>query len=487
MTGDSTDDGGTSDSGSGSNGRDGPGRTPQEQPAQRNPAWHFTVVTSAFTLATAYSPYTLGAAGWGLGSAFWAYSIGATWWSGVLIGRCVLDGRKRGVPSTYPEMMRDAFGLPGFCFAAVMQVATYYMLCVALLVNIANWLLLMQAIVRPEAPAPGGAPLRLCLWQWIIVAGCVATLLAQVKTFRSVMPLAVVSAVSTLARQGILYYQIGSQDLLSRCAPSFGGVTPQSAFNSLATTGFLFGGHGIFPEEMRELRRPESFFKALHWAYAIMVAVYLTNAYVAYAVWGDWVAGDVQFNWPLNRATLASAILSCVWALIGMAMSHVMMLSLVEQRIEACWRARASSEVAPPPCSAAVVRLARFSLRAAVVWSEVFFAVMLSGAGIENIQALVGALGFPALTYYAPFAAYWRLLAKRESAWLQVGFLLVGLSGTCLMIFGVYSSLAGIAEDMRTYSLFDTSKCSSSAILNVSSCSNPCHSAYGDGATCIAA
>jgi len=269
---------------------------------------------------------------------------------------------------------------------------------------------------------------------------------------------------------------VASYDLLSGCGPKFGGVTSRSAFDSLACTAFLFGGHGLFPEEMREMRRPKSFFPALNVAYVIIGVVYFVGAYVGYAVWGQWTAGDNQFNWPLNGATFASALLSVAWGRIEMATSHVMMLSLVEDLIGLKRTASLHN------------RLCRVALRASVAASEAFLAFMFSAAGIANIQGVVGAFGFTALTYYGPFAVYWKMSMRRQGAplWKHAAFLVAGASGIVLTVVGVYSSLAGMAEQIHTYSLFDTARCSVRDVVNLQSCSNPCLEAYGfNTSTCV--
>jgi len=257
--------------------------------------------------------------------------------------------------------------------------------------------------------------------------------------------------------------------LLSECEPKFGGVTAKSAFSSLATTAFLFGGHGMFPEEIREMRRPKSFFSALHIAYGVMGLIYATGAYLGYAVWGTWTSGDNQLNFPLNTATLISALLSVVWGLIEMTLSHVVMLS----QVEAILSLRGSAFIGN--------RLHRFLLRSGFVCTEILFAFMLSDAGIANLQGLVGAFGFTALTYYCPFAAYWKLIVQEQGATLyqKICYGLGFISGVLLTLVGVYASVAGMVDEVSSYSLFDTSRCSLSDVVDPQSCSNPCVAAYG--------
>jgi amino acid permease len=270
-----------------------------------------------------------------------------------------------------------------------------------------------------------------------------------------------------------MYYQIAAYDLQSSCEPQHGKITTNSIFASLATTAFLFGGHGLFPEEIGELREPESFFNALHITYVILVVMYISNAYVAYQVWGDWIGGDIQFNYPENAATLTSAFLSIVWGLVEITISHVMMLGNLDQILGLSRRLRICGL---PACVVRVV------FRSGVVCTEVFFAVMLSAAGIANIQVAVGAFGFTALTYYAPYALYWKLVMRPrgDALWLQLLSAVVVLSGVALTITGVYAGVKGIVNDIDTYELFDTS-CAVGGTLDLASCENPCRKAYGYG------
>merc|ERR1719401_1788519 len=134
-----------------------------------------------------------------------------------------------------------------------------------------------------------------------------------------------------MIRQIIMYYQISSKDLLSTCSTQYSTFSTKGAFVSLATTALMWGGHGIFPEEMRELRRPESFFSALHITYVLCIIIYFLMTYVGYFVWGTWTAGDIQFNWPPNEATMVSAVLSWLWGSVNLAISHTMMFANIEK------------------------------------------------------------------------------------------------------------------------------------------------------------
>jgi hypothetical protein len=276
-----------------------------------------------------------------------------------------------------------------------------------------------------------------------------------------------------------MYYQIGSMDLHTQCDPEYGGVTLRSAVNSMSTTAFLYGGHGMFPEEIREMRQPEQYFRAVHATYLICILVYSSNAYAAYYIWGDWVSGDIQFNWPANNATLTSALLSGVWCVIEITISFVLLLGLVERTlVDPEMVASRASKIFGMSVSGSFLRVA---LRSLIVCSVVVVALMFNSAGIADLQAMVGALGFTALTYYAPFAAYWKLIAqkRKDPMWMQLSYLACFISGIFVMVVGVYASSSSILEAMSTYSLFDTSICGTRDIVDLRACNNPCREAYG--------
>merc|ERR1712039_413512 len=116
-----------------------------------------------------------------------------------------------------------------------------------------------------------------------------------------------------------------------------------------------------------------------------------------------------------------------------------------------------------------------------VVFSVVVVAWMFNAAGIANLQAMIGAVGFTALTYYAPFAAYWKLISRprKDPTWKQLFYLGGCAAGVLVMISGGITASVSITDDMSSRRFFDTSICTSEDILDLSACSNPCREAYG--------
>jgi hypothetical protein len=47
---------------------------------------------------------------------------------------------------------------------------------------------------------------------------------------------------------------------------------------SAASMAYAFGGHGVFPEEHREMRDPERWPEVMNWMYAIIMPMYAFSA-----------------------------------------------------------------------------------------------------------------------------------------------------------------------------------------------------------------
>ena len=51
-------------------------------------------------------------------------------------------------------------------------------------------------------------------------------------------------------------------------------MTSTSVLVSFAGFAYSFGGHGLFPEELREMSQPRRWPEVMRWTYATMVPVY---------------------------------------------------------------------------------------------------------------------------------------------------------------------------------------------------------------------
>ena len=423
----------------------------------QNPWWYVTITTTALTVANLLSPASFVGAGWIAGSFFWVISILLSWVSGHLIGYCAIDARQRGLPCTYPDIMKDAFGTPGYVFAASAQLVTYFL-------NNSTLILVLADLFTLITQGAG-----VCTWMTILITAGILSLLAQVRTFREVTPLAVLSLVAQAGFMIAVWAAIGEHSLLSSCKPTYGSPTLLGSLNSLSTIALLFGGHGVLPEEIREMAEPDRFPLALNVSYVGIVIMYAVFAPVGYAVWGDFTNGDVTQNLPDVPARRAAALLAFLVIMVTTTISHVLYVGLVEELVGLSTARTGLGQLAR--------EVARIVLRTALVWMEATITLMLHSAGIESFTTITGALGFAALTYYAPYAAYWKLIARRDShSTLRQALLLAGfLVGLFISIAGTSAAVYDFIDGASEYILFDMS-CNPPLELDVTE--NPCRIAY---------
>ena len=433
------------------------------------PWWNFTTVTAAFTLGVIYTPFSWSGAGWTWGTLFFVYSFATTWYTGRILGKLSIPEGER---SSYPHLGKKYTGRAGEIFVYVAQFLAYYTVGVALLVNLGQW---QSMLMRHYAG-------RLCLTELIAYSAVFSAVLASMTTtFRHVMPWAVLSLLSTLVRTILLVVQIVRYDMFATCSPTFGAsVTGVSTMEALATSAFLFGGHGLFPEEIREMRkdhREHRFNLALALAYVVIGVTYLIWGPLSYAVWGDSVTGDIVQLWPDDDVTSAALVFSVIWGIVELQVSQVLLMLTVEihgiglhpheswfaPRTAWWWSGRM------PPA------LLRVLVRCGIVLTQLFWALMLQDAGIANIQALCGAIGFSALTYFFPFVLYdrFRKGSKPHPAWRSLWFLLF-LSGFVVLIGGVVSSIEGFVTTTNG-ALFGAGGCGVVDLVGNTTCrySNP--------------
>ena len=95
-------------------------------------------------------------------------------------------------------------------------------------------------------------------------------------------------------------------------APLYPPPGAQSVLLSGSAFAYAFGGHGMFPEEIRELRdKTEWNRRVMPWTYGIIVPTYALCSYLGYYVWGGGDAGssaNINANFPANAANVLSIV-----------------------------------------------------------------------------------------------------------------------------------------------------------------------------------
>jgi len=109
---------------------------------------------------------------------------------------------------------------------------------------------------------------------------------------------------------GIFFWQIGVYGPYDAEPelPCYAQYSAGSALAALSNMAFTFGGHGVFPEQIREMREPKEFTKAFDILYAFVVPMYFLTAVV-----GFWAFGNAASANPLENFRDGPLVKGYLW------------------------------------------------------------------------------------------------------------------------------------------------------------------------------
>eukprot|EP00322_Chrysochromulina_rotalis_P006000 CAMPEP_0115829824 /NCGR_PEP_ID=MMETSP0287-20121206/1298_1 /TAXON_ID=412157 /ORGANISM="Chrysochromulina rotalis, Strain UIO044" /LENGTH=281 /DNA_ID=CAMNT_0003283103 /DNA_START=84 /DNA_END=929 /DNA_ORIENTATION=- len=207
----------------------------------------------------------------------------------------------------------------------------------------------------------------------------------------------------------------------------------------LSAFAYSFGGHGLYPEQIREMAEPSRWGEVMTAVYAVCTPLYLLAGLLGYYAYGDAAMANINVNFPRNAANAASIAVQCVQEVFFVLESNLVVLLALELRLG----------LDPTSCCAPYWRglppwLARLVLRALFLSSQVLCAqAMLCGSGdtLFALQSLIGAVGMVAFTYVLPYVFYAVLSrephSQRWKAWAATNICI----GVLVMVAGFGSSL----------------------------------------------
>jgi proton-coupled amino acid transporter len=432
------------------------------------PSWNSILNSMMYMAAPLSMPATTAAGGWFWSFVFWAYCSCATYWTGLVVGRAYNANPSCDL-STYPRMAGEAFARlslrrdPSDALAArawrrrgvtllvVTQFVTFYLDTVTQIIFLAEYL----AQIFPSS--------RACPWVWLLVVWIATVPVMQIPTFHA-SRWVVVPAFAVLVASVCLFFAEIFVVAPWGCdpGPTFPPPTPSSAFVSLANFAYAYGGHGMFPESLREMRRPEDWPRVMRWCYGVMVPLYLACGAVGYRAYGGFAKANVNLNFPDNALNVASLVLQLLQTYYLVFYTNVVMTIAVERNVlgiepgagdadadEAPVRRPGSS---PGEKSHSSATKTRFAFRTAWLASQCLLAsaFMSSGSGdvIVDAQALTGAVGMALMTFFFPSVLAVALLpegavSSRERRWAAVNFAV----GVVVAAAGVAASAGDLLRD----------------------------------------
>ena len=264
------------------------------------PSWNIILNSMLYMAAPLSMPATTAAGGWFWSFVFWAYCSCATYWTGLVVGRAYNANPSCDL-STYPRMAGEAFARlslrrdpsdalaarawrrRGIALLVCTQFVTFYLDTVTQIIFLAEYL----AQIFPAR--------RACPWVWLLVVWIATVPVVQIPTFHASRWI-VVPAFAVLVASVCLFFAETFVVAPWDCdpGPTFPPPTPSSAFVSLANFAYAYGGHGMFPESLREMRRPKDWPRVMRWCYGVMVPLYLACGAVGYRAYGGFAKARRQ-------------------------------------------------------------------------------------------------------------------------------------------------------------------------------------------------
>ena len=404
---------------------------------RRNNRW--MTFTSIFSMM--FFPLGAGPAfrytGWVPGLGMLTYAAISSYLSGHLLGEMCMEGGE-GLDS-YPKLAKRAFGNTGEYLIGSVQSVLYFSCGVF---NIAFMPANIRQIVDTRL-----TNVQLMGITWIGMAAG-----SQLPTYHDTFPICVLSAIiSTLnAMLQVIVILVFQPNLHAENETKmFGTLT--STLSALPAISYVFGGHGVFPEEVRELKSPSTFKAVLKMLYASAAPIYYLCSVYTYYTYGDTIQGNVLANWPEhNWVTKCGAAFSLVGTLTVAVTSNQATLLAVENALEIY--PVADDESNEKHLLKRLYRLkkaftykpfARMFVRLSFVTLQLIVAILLRKSPLQYMQGFMGAFGVGCLTFWAPYLIYFRLKRGNLPACIRGKILYQGI----LYIFfasGLFVSLVGM-------------------------------------------
>ena len=421
---------------------------------RRNNRW----MTFTSTFSMMFFPLGAGPAfrytGWVPGIGMLTFAAVSSYVSGLLLGEMCIEGQ--GLYS-YPKLAKKAFGNTGEYLIGSVQSALYFSCGVF---NIA----FMPANIRQIVDT------RLTNVQLMGITWIGMAVGSQLPTYHDTFPICVLSAIiSTLnAMLQVIVILVFQPNLHAENETKmFGTLT--STLSALPAISYVFGGHGVFPEEVRELKSPSTFKAVLKMLYASAVPVYYLCSVYTYYTYGDTIQGNVLANWPENNwVTRCGAAFCLIGTLVIAVTSNQATLLAVENALEiyptvddeyrkdvrdGTVAMRVSMMERLRKALGQVLSFkpfARMFVRLSFVTLQLIVAIMLRKSPLQYMQGFMGSFGVGCLTFWAPFLIYLKmnrgLIVHRGKRYALYLFLTTGIFVSFVGMFFSASSLLGEAN-----------------------------------------
>ena len=396
-------------------------------------------------------PATVAHAGATWTGVFFTYSAMSTYWTGRVLGWAFLADP---TCTTYAKMTSKAVARlivrrggdegiasrwePRVEMATLcLQFVTYYLDATVQIVYIAQYF------------GQTFTGWKMCGASWAFFIGALSLPIVQIPTIHDSGKVVLLPCASVIITLSVFFGEIFSTRPWEKCdpGPTYGKiVTSGTIFSSIGNFAYGFGGHGLYPEELREMKNPEDWAKVLNLTYGTMVPIYVLVMYFGYKAYGDFAKGNINLNFPKNAANIVSMMMQSVQCYYGVFFTNIALMMRIETSLGVdptqSWTVVTKYGVTP--------QVFRFVFRTAFLATEVLIAAIflaVSGDVILDLQSLVGAIGMTAMTFFLPSIIHYAFNMNERSSiaertWVVTNFIMglfimfSGLSGSLDRLFG---------------------------------------------------
>lgn len=148
----------------------------------------------------------------------------------------------------------------------------------------------------------------LCQWEWLLIVALICLPVMQVPSFHDTRWAALcLGILPLLINVAVFFYEV----LLVRpwnCepGPSYREPDLQSFFLGFSAFAYAFGGHGLYPEELREMAEPSKWRRVMQLTYAAVIPLYFSVGLLGYGAYGDFAQANINLNFPQNLMNMLS-------------------------------------------------------------------------------------------------------------------------------------------------------------------------------------
>jgi solute carrier family 36 (proton-coupled amino acid transporter) len=221
--------------------------------------------------------------------------------------------------------------------------------------------------------------------------------------------------------------------------PTYGPVKPVSVLLSFSAFAYAFGGHGMYPEEIREMEDPKEWPKVMYWSYGIILPMYFLCAFMGFFAYGTFANANINVNFPDNTMNHISIVVQLIFTYYCIFSSSLVVMLYIEVDFlgvtpTAVWQYQSFG------LPAVVVR---FIFRTLFVGSQIGLCeLLLGGTGdtLLSLQSLAGAVGMSAFTYFLPFVCHWELMGEKMGTCRKIWYSVNIVFGVAIMLGGLYSA-----------------------------------------------